>query len=343
MLLEKAYAKLHGNYYTLRGGFANEGMIDLTGCPSYNLNFEDAKVKEMVTSGELFEKIVHYDKLGYMLSASTPGEDRWTETGGPNEAGGLVPGHAYTIIGAKEALGARLLLIRNPWGQFEWDGDWGDESPLWTDEMVKAFDAKFDAKDGTFWMCFDDFIKHFRSVNICRVSRWNEIRIKGKFVNTVGFMDPTDVKAISRWYYHINIGLRQRAFIGVHQVDERIEGYAKTLPYLDIGIAILKKNETGNWTLYQNATLVRDRQCEVEIDFSPGEYLIVPRTTGSGMRRKEAEKAVPLTSNGNLSQHFISCIMDIFGKFDLTLNRSMDFGEFKQLQSTIGNAGIEED
>jgi len=41
LLLEKAYAKVHGNYFTLRGGFANEGMIDLTGCPTECFDFED--------------------------------------------------------------------------------------------------------------------------------------------------------------------------------------------------------------------------------------------------------------------------------------------------------------
>lgn len=60
----------------------------------------------------------------------------WTENGGPDEEGGLVPGHAYSIISAKEALGHRLIQIRNPWGNFEWDGDWSDHSELWTPEMI---------------------------------------------------------------------------------------------------------------------------------------------------------------------------------------------------------------
>ena len=35
LLLEKAYAKLHGNYWMLRNGFVAHGMSDLTGCPTY--------------------------------------------------------------------------------------------------------------------------------------------------------------------------------------------------------------------------------------------------------------------------------------------------------------------
>ena len=98
MLIEKAYAKLHGNYFTLRGGFANEGMIDLTGCPSTTYDFLNLKTKASIDSGDLYKKMLRYDEYGYLLSASTPGEDRWTEVGGPDKEGGLVPGHAYSVI-----------------------------------------------------------------------------------------------------------------------------------------------------------------------------------------------------------------------------------------------------
>ena len=98
LLLEKAYAKIHGNYYTLRGGFANEGMMDLTGSPTECFDFEDQATQDMIDSGEFFKKMKSFDESGYLISSSTAGEDRWTETGGPTEAGGLVPGHAYSII-----------------------------------------------------------------------------------------------------------------------------------------------------------------------------------------------------------------------------------------------------
>lgn len=82
LLLEKAYAKLHGNYYTLRGGYASEGMTDLTGNPTECYDFEDPIAASMIEKGTFFDMMLGYDKKGYMLSASTPGEDLWTENGG---------------------------------------------------------------------------------------------------------------------------------------------------------------------------------------------------------------------------------------------------------------------
>lgn len=130
LLLEKAYAKLHGSYSLLRGGWASEGMMDLTGCPTLSLEFDTPQLHEMVQQDKLWPLLAEYDAKGALISASTGGEDRWTESGGPGQAGGLVPGHAYTVIQTKEAHGNRLLNIRNPWGRFEWEGAWSDHSAL---------------------------------------------------------------------------------------------------------------------------------------------------------------------------------------------------------------------
>jgi Calpain family cysteine protease len=46
--------------------------------------------------------------------------------------------HAYTLIEATQVevddgSTEKLLKIRNPWGQFEWSGDWSDNSSKWTE------------------------------------------------------------------------------------------------------------------------------------------------------------------------------------------------------------------
>lgn len=38
--------------------------------------------------------------------------------------------------------------------------------------MKEALKPVLDDSDGTFWMSFEDFVKHFRSYNVCRVRDW---------------------------------------------------------------------------------------------------------------------------------------------------------------------------
>jgi Calpain family cysteine protease len=44
--------------------------------------------------------------------------------------------------------------------------------------------------DGTFWMSFEDFIKHFDSLDVCRVTKWSELRLRGRFIRYFDVTDP---------------------------------------------------------------------------------------------------------------------------------------------------------
>jgi calpain-15 len=44
LLLEKAYAKLHGSYKNIVGGLPHEAMMDLTGCPTTTFSFKEDNV-----------------------------------------------------------------------------------------------------------------------------------------------------------------------------------------------------------------------------------------------------------------------------------------------------------
>lgn len=54
---------------------------------------------------------------------------------------GLVVAHAYTLkavmsVTTEEGEEITLVQLRNPWGNFEWNGDWSDHSELWTDDLI---------------------------------------------------------------------------------------------------------------------------------------------------------------------------------------------------------------
>ena len=85
-LLEKAYAKIHGSYAALEGGFTRDGFLDFSGaCLEYfNFNIE--------IPDNLFDTLYKANQLMALMACSTPGKDQ-----GKTNRHGLVPGHAYTI------------------------------------------------------------------------------------------------------------------------------------------------------------------------------------------------------------------------------------------------------
>jgi len=73
-----------------------------------------------------------------------------------------VPGHAYTIVNVYESFGVKLIKLRNPWGTFEWDGDWSDKSSKWSTNPGVKTSVGFmaggtqDVDDGSFWVSILD-------------------------------------------------------------------------------------------------------------------------------------------------------------------------------------------
>lgn len=74
-------------------------MVDLTGYPMAAFTFTDPVTQNNIRTGALFDIINTFDEVGFLITATTGGEDHMTEKGGArSEEGGLVPGHCYSVI-----------------------------------------------------------------------------------------------------------------------------------------------------------------------------------------------------------------------------------------------------
>ncbi|XP_016000413.1 calpain-3 isoform X3 [Rousettus aegyptiacus] len=111
----------------------------------------------------------------------TGSDDRPTRTIVPVQyetrmACGLVKGHAYSVTGLEETQfkneKVKLVRLRNPWGQVEWNGSWSDGWKDWSfvDKGEKARLQHQVTEDGEFWMSYDDFIYHFTKLEICNLT-----------------------------------------------------------------------------------------------------------------------------------------------------------------------------
>ncbi|XP_044276687.1 calpain-9 [Varanus komodoensis] len=166
-LLEKAYAKLNGSYEALKGGSTIEAMEDFTGGVGEMFELKKSPENYYEILGKALKR---GSMVGCSIDISNAAE---TEARTPY---GLIKGHAYSVTGIDEinyqGRKVKLIRIRNPWGQVEWNGAWSDNSPEWRSvspsEKKRLYQTALD--DGEFWMEFEDFLSHFDKVEICNLT-----------------------------------------------------------------------------------------------------------------------------------------------------------------------------
>ncbi|XP_058843258.1 calpain-3 isoform X10 [Acipenser ruthenus] len=166
-LLEKAYAKLHGSYEALKGGNTTEAMEDFTGGVTEFFEMKEAPKEFFKIMKKALEKGA---LMGCSIDSLVPVRFE-TRTGT-----GLVKGHAYSVTGVEDIqhkeTRVRLVRLRNPWGQVEWNGPWSDNSKEWAtiEKHEKERLQQQSAEDGEFWMAFEDFKKNFTKIEICNLT-----------------------------------------------------------------------------------------------------------------------------------------------------------------------------
>ncbi|GLG97864.1 AGAP012066-PA-like protein [Gryllus bimaculatus] len=156
-LLEKAFAKFHGGYPRIQGGFCDEAFLCLTGyiCQRFFL-------KSAVKEKELFGTFTREIQNNSLIAVGAP-EGDWKQ--------GIPGRHAYSVTGVYTVRAGdnivRLVRVRNPWGAsaytVEWKGAFSDNDPKWTgvDKETRKKLEYLKSQDGQFFMRMSNFLKHF--------------------------------------------------------------------------------------------------------------------------------------------------------------------------------------
>ena len=102
IILEKAWAKVHGSYERIEAGFADNVMRDLTGAPSYDFATDE---------DDLDTKLLAFDKAGYIMAASAGASNASAEA---LESLGLVAMHSYGLLAVHKVVdkfGDEIVLL----------------------------------------------------------------------------------------------------------------------------------------------------------------------------------------------------------------------------------------
>ncbi|KAH3841202.1 calpain-2 catalytic subunit-like [Dreissena polymorpha] len=164
-LLEKAYAKLNGSYEALEYGFEADAFTDMTGGLAEWYNPAELKDHDFYLIRAAFQS-------GAVIGCLSVDKEGQAE----RDRRGMVSNHSYVITGVEEIpyldATAKLIRVRNPWGDTEWQGAWSDGSDQWVHVQndVKQLLELTTQDDGEFWMCFKDFRKEYCNMIICNIS-----------------------------------------------------------------------------------------------------------------------------------------------------------------------------
>ncbi|KAI4160563.1 MAG: hypothetical protein LQ342_005670 [Letrouitia transgressa] len=272
-LLEKAYAKAHGDYASIEGGWVGEGLEDLTGGVTSELFSTDILDKDKFWTDEL----MNVNKV-FLFGLSQMG-------GVHGERRGIVEQHAYSIMEAKELDNFRLLKIRNPWGKKEWEGAWSDGSEEWTPDRMRRLNHQF-GNDGVFWISYKDLLKNFQHIDRTRLfgSDWS-ITQKWTSINVPWSVNYLDT------HFKISLSKASSVVIVLSQLDDRyFQGLAGQY---DFQLQFrLHKDGDDEYLVRSNPSYFMRRSVNAELDLEAGQYSVIIRISATRYKDKSTPEDI---------------------------------------------------
>ena len=119
MVLEKAWVKMFGDYLSSQNFAPNHMFENVLPSPCRMVIMDISKIDQ------IYDELIDFDKKNYIMTTSSTVSEA-------EAVDGIVPNHAYSLIGVYNIKGVKIAKIRNPWAKTQFSGMFSDESTLWT-------------------------------------------------------------------------------------------------------------------------------------------------------------------------------------------------------------------
>ncbi|KAJ7230260.1 hypothetical protein GGX14DRAFT_410281 [Mycena pura] len=278
-LIEKAYAKLHGDYASLSGGEACEAIS--SGAHVHTVAPQDILDVDAFWTNELLR--ANKDRLFGCafdaLSGTRSGE--WDAT-----INGLHGSHAYSVLRAVEVKGKRFVVVRNPWGESEWTGPWSDGSKEWTPEWLAVLPELGHSfgDDGQFVMEYKDFLASWQDID-------RTILFDANWVMSSQWLEVTTRDLPAAWSFGdvsftISMAKPSSAMIVLSQMDARYFSDISGRSRWSLDFVLYKQGETQALAESLHARYF-SRSVNLEIQLDAGEYVVHVRIDRVNIREKD--------------------------------------------------------
>ena len=255
LLLEKAYAKAYGSFWDIVGGDPAVALRDLTGAP-----FE--RIADFKNLDDAWKKMMAANSQNFILTCFT----KSTQISEEKNSIGIVSGHAYSLLDIQEIRDsrgrpARIMQIRNPWGKFEWKGDFHDACPLWTPELKQQLSIQH-LDDGIFWMRIEDFIIYFEEIGVLKI-------IPNFISNSVLVKQKDSNLSLIR----MHVSQKTKLTLSIDQVDSRIvDDPAYNYSFMR---CVLGRLVGKDGIAFVDAAFSPEKSLFIEGEFEAGDYVLL--------------------------------------------------------------------
>ncbi|KAK8016567.1 calcium-dependent cysteine-type endopeptidase-like protein [Apiospora rasikravindrae] len=264
-LMEKAFAKIHGDFSSLIGGWIGEGVEDLSGGVTTELLASD-----ILDFDGFWEDDLSRVNEEFLFGCSTGLLD-----GGYGERNGIREGHAYVVMDARTLKsGERLVKLRNPWGKLKkgiWDGPWSDGSKEWTNDVKEELGHNF-GNDSVFWIRYEDMLRKFQHIDRTRLFREPDWRCCQRWIGV-----EVPWKAQYHEKFHITLTKESPLVLVLSQLDNR---YYKGLHgqynfRLHFRIHEQGRPDAEDYIVRSHGNYLMDRSVSIELPcMEPGKYSV---------------------------------------------------------------------
>lgn len=271
VLLEKAWAKVHGGYLNIEAGLTREALRDLTG----------ASAKTYFTKKDpegLWVRLMDAEAMEFVMTAGSDnlsgGSDAYIAKIGicGSHAYSLLAvyqlafdGESYTRVEAGEEYTHRVVKLRNPWGQGEWKGEWSDEDEKWTPDLKEALGFTGQVEDGIFFMPWEEFLTYYSDVQICYYHDGYKYSA-GKYESKRNEMVFVKFTLETEGDYYFSVNQRNRRF------------YPKNSGYRYTPISWVLGRTDGEDSVFVGGGNKRDKENWAKATCQPGDYYAMIHT-----------------------------------------------------------------
>ncbi|KAI1175796.1 hypothetical protein F4777DRAFT_598045 [Nemania sp. FL0916] len=264
-LFEKAYAKAHGDFGSLAGGWIGEGLEDLTGGVTTELLASD-----ILDLDEFWENEVSKVNQEFLFGCSTGLLD-----GGYGDRNGIREGHAYVVMDARTLKsGERLVKLRNPWGKIRkgiWEGPWSDGSKEWNQDVKEELGHQF-GNDSVFWIRFEDMVEKYQHFDRTRLFRDADWQCSQRWIGV-------EVPWKPQWNekFHFKLTKESPLVLVLQQLDNRYYKGLRGQYSFRLHFRIHEQGRPGSedYVVRSHGNYLMNRSVSIEIpSMEPGDYSV---------------------------------------------------------------------